>query len=126
MQYSPARSSVPGESMTGIKSMAADQGWEEIEGGSFVTFKAIGDMAEGTYKGCGKSHLLDEKTGEPKDEFYFETADGVPFTITAPSDLKGKLRNVSIGQFVRMTYVESRKTGKPMPMKVFKVQVRNA
>ena len=104
------------ENLEGEK--AEDAGYDEIEDPDFFKFEDIGDSVEGT--------LIDVGTS---DQYGFglytiEKADETQIRFHGSSILDARMKQVNIGDYVRIKYMDVEKRPKG-DMKLFSVKRRN-
>lgn len=90
------------------------------ESSSFFKFNAIGDKFAGVFK----SYSQKDGTYGPEHNYVFQTKEGA-ITVNAKTDLHKKLQKAALkpGYKVIASYASDLDTGKPSPMKIFKVLV---
>jgi hypothetical protein len=98
-----------------------DAQWDEIELPDIVKDWEVGDSQEGYYDG---QQVIPGSDGKDFTVLLFRREDGTTWSTALSAGLKPLMRDVQIGAYTRLTMTGERDTGKPAPMKEFKVQVR--
>lgn len=89
----------------------------------FVKFVKIGDTVTGTVQKISRNDKFDKYEVEL-------VINGEPKVVTLSTNLEnlfrgtfGSVDKTPIGALVEMTFIETKKTGQPQPMKVFRLRV---
>lgn len=101
--------------------------WGEpvTNGGQFIKFKNVGEVAIGTFTGKVTKEFS-QKFGKEQTVYFFTTEQGVPFRIGASGELKTKLPDMVAGKVYRIEYTGQKDIGKGNPMKCFDVRAKRA
>jgi hypothetical protein len=95
-----------------------DDGWEDVVTEGQIVFDTIGDTFTGVFVGWSE-------TDNNIAQAHFKNAEGEFFTNCGWS-LKQQLKTVRKGSEVKITYISDQDTGQASPMRVFRVQHRQA
>ena len=98
--------------------MAMQEIKDDFEGEKYK-FEKIGQVLEGYFQGTNTVTI----NGKATKKHLFKSREGAIVGPLGSYDLSNKLGKAVVGAFTRVTFTESKKVpGKPMPLKVFKVQ----
>lgn len=91
-------------------------------GGDSVKFNKIGDSVTGVY--LGSTAVPEGKYG-PTTKHFFKTSDGMRAVWAKPNSQLGNLLSGEEGNELKVTFAESKPSGKGNPQKIFKVAIND-
>lgn len=108
--------------MTSAKNQPSAE-WETAaeEAPTRVVFDTIGDVFLGFYQGTNEVKMDD---GTSFTQYLFRGSDGVLYAINESYKIKQGMANVPEGHETRVEYVKDVDTGRPSPMRDFRIQHR--
>jgi hypothetical protein len=92
-------------------------------GGDSVKFNKIGDTVTGVYLG---SQPVPEGKYGPTTKHLFKTEEGMRTVWAKPNSQLGNLLSGEEGNELKVTFAESKPSGKGNPQKIFKVSINDA
>jgi hypothetical protein len=109
--------------------MSAQDDWAVVseEAPTMMQFDTLGESWEGWY--LGSKMIANPTPDDPDAEFQqclFQGTDDEIYGLNPGYDLRNAMEEVPQGSYVRLTYVKDVPTGKPNPMRSFRVEINKS
>lgn len=101
--------------------MTQEAQWDEVELPDIIKDWEVNDSQEGTFI---DRITLPGNEGKTFEAGVWRREDGTSWSTALSAGLAPLMRDVPYGTYTRVTMTEERDTGRPAPMKVFKVLKR--